>query len=214
VLDKGAASSQRALAELENPSTRENLLRYAMWRTRDYDKAKDLLADAMVLVLDPDRKPWDNPKISFRRHMRGVMDDVGFDLSQKASERREINETDLIAETGDADAFPDPADDRPGPDEVLEERSTTQWLRGLWQRMVPLFRGTDEVCLRIYDAACKSQETPQEQADFLGVPVEEVYEALRRMKYRAAIVKAEWQEEEAERMLRARTRVAKGDVTK
>jgi DNA-directed RNA polymerase specialized sigma24 family protein len=212
VLDKGAASSERAIAELESASTREHLLRYATWRTQDPDRAKDLFQEAASLVLDPDRKPWDDPSISFRRHMRRVMDDIAIEIARSAPARLEINASDLVKQPrpgkadddADDDPFPDPWDGRPWTDDELHDRRTTGWLRDLWRRIEPGLRATDPLAVHVYEAACKNQETPAEQAAHLGVPVEEVYEALRRLKYRAAIAMAEWKKEEAQRMFEAR----------
>jgi hypothetical protein len=80
----------------------------------------------------------------------------------------------------------------------------------LWHRIEPALRKDDPLCVRIYEAACKNEETPAEQAARLGVPVEEIYEALRRLKYRAAIAMAEWRKEEAQRMFEARQVAKKG----
>ena len=211
VLDKDAASSQRALAEIAKPATRENLVRYARWRCEDYDEAQDLLAEAFELVLDPDRKPWDDPGVSFRRHMRRVMDDIAIDKARSAKERREINERDLIAETGDEDAFPDPPGTGPLPDEAVHDKRKGEWLKGLWGRLEGLFRGKDPQSIAVYEAACRGHETAAEQAEYLGVPVTEVYETHRRMKHRALLLKAEWQKQETQRMFEARRRAKKNE---
>ncbi len=210
MLDRGAPTSQRAIAELADARTRENLLRYAVWRTKDVQDGKDLLHEAIVWVLDPDRKPWVKPDVTFLRHMRSVMDDVAIANARRAHRRLEINETKLIAQTGDEEAFPDPWDGCPWSDEQLDDRRLTGLLRQLWARIEPHFRTTDPLCVRIYEAACKEHETPAEQAEYLGVPVEEVYEALRRLKYRAEVAMAEWRKEEAQRMFEARQRARKG----
>lgn len=204
MLDKGAPTSQRALAELANAATRKNLLRYAIWRTGDEDDAKDLLAEAVHWVLDPERKPWVKETITFRRHMRSVMNDLAIESGRTAQARHEINESKLVAQTGDDEAFPDPGDGRPGPDEALDEGRASEIMRRIWKRIEPHFREHDPICVRVYEASCKNCETPAEQAELLKVPVEEVYEALRRMRYRAEIAMAEWRREEARVMFDAR----------
>jgi DNA-directed RNA polymerase specialized sigma24 family protein len=211
VLDKDAPSSLRALEAIADPATREHLLRYATWRTKDPDEAQDLLADALLLALDPEKKPWTDTTYSFRRHMRRIMDDLAIERARKASSRLEITESELLGDSDDPDRLPDPGDERPGSDEVLHELRKSHWLRGLWSRLEASLAGKDPLAVRVYEAACLGHETPGEQAAHLGVPVEEIYEALRRLRYRASLVMADWKDEEARRMLEARTMAKKGE---
>jgi hypothetical protein len=68
----------------------------------------------------------------------------------------------------------------------------------------------DRTALDVYEAACIHEE-PADQARHLGIPVADVYEAHRRLRYHGLIVKAEWEEAERERMaeLRARRKITK-----
>jgi hypothetical protein len=143
--------------------------------------------------------------------MRRVMDDIAIEKSRSAKERREINERDLIAETGNEDAFPDPPKSDPLPDEGVHDKRKGEWLKGLWSRLEGLLGGKDPQSIAVYEAACRGHETAAEQAEHLGVPVQEIYETHRRMKHRALLLKAEWQKEEAQRMFEARQRAKKNE---
>jgi DNA-directed RNA polymerase specialized sigma24 family protein len=200
VFDKDAPSSLRVFDELAKDSVRKQLHRYAVWRTGDDDDARDLVADALVLVCDPDeKKTWDPAKKSFFGHMRRVLDDLAIIRQRVGRGRFETRETDLIRATRDPHAFPDPAGEHDPPDAALGGHFERAWLRGLAERLLQRLRGRDERAVEVYDAACIDAE-PAEQARQLGIPVEEVYEAHRRLRYHGAIVKTDWERAEAARM--------------
>ena len=214
MIDREGEASKRAIAALEDEATRKHLLRYAAWRTHDETLAKDLLADAIARVLDPGGQPWTVTTVPFRRHMRMVMDDLVIARARLASSRLEVIESTLARPGDDDDGLPDPADDHPLPDEQVHERRKTGWLRQLWGRLEKRLAGKDPLLVRVYGAACLGHETPEEQAKFLDVPVEDVYEALRRLRYQAAFVMDGWKEEERRAMLEARTRAEEeGELT-
>ncbi len=201
MFDPDAPTSKLVFAELAKKGVRSDLHRYATWRTGDEDEAKDLVANALVVVCDPEKdKTWDPSKRSFSRHMRRVLDDIAIEQKRTGAGKYEINETDLIRKTGNPDAFPDPADDHPLPDEALSDHRELAWLRGMGATLLKRLAGRDEPAIAVYDAACIYEE-PAEQASHLGVPVAEVYEAHRRLRYHGLIVKAEWHEAEEARMI-------------
>jgi DNA-directed RNA polymerase specialized sigma24 family protein len=200
VFDKDAPSSQQVFAELAKGHVRTQLHRYATWRTRDEDKAKDLVADALLLVCDPEKgKTWDPAKRSFFGHMRRVLDDLAIQRKRVGPGRFEINETDLVRRTRNPDAFPDPADEHALADEALAAHFELAWLRSLGRALLERLAGKDQRAVEVYRAACIHEE-PAEQCRHLGIPVEEVYEAHRRLRYHGAIVKTEWERAEAARM--------------
>lgn len=210
MFDPSSPISQRVFAELEKEGVRKDIYRYARWRTKDYDEANDLVADAIELICDPDKKQaWDPEKRSLFRHMRRVMDDMAITHARIGAGRFEINETKLVAKTGDPEAMPDAADEGDLPDERTQTKRDLAWLRELaailLQRMSD--RG-DKTAIAVYEAACIYEE-PAEQARHLGIPVAEVYEAHRRLRFHGLIVKAEWEQAERERMaaLRARRKI-------
>jgi DNA-directed RNA polymerase specialized sigma24 family protein len=201
LFDKDAPTSKLVFAELEKDGVRSDLHRYATWRTGDEDEAKDLVANALVVVCDPAKdKTWDPSKRSFSRHMRRVLDDLAIEQKRTGPGKYEITESALIRKTGDPDAFPDPADEHPLPDEALAAHSELAWLRGLGDTLLRRLEGRDEPAIAVFHAACIHEE-PADQAKHLGIPVEEVYEAHRRLRYHGLIVKAEWHEAEKVRMI-------------
>lgn len=208
LFDKDAPSTRLVFAELAKKGVREDLLRYAKWRTRDDDEAEDLVADALVVVCDPDRnKTWDPAKRSFFRHMRRIMDDLAIEAERGGEGRFEINETTLIGKTGDPEAFPDARDEQiEGPDDQVAGSREMAWLRELGAILLERMREHgDEKAIAVYHAACIHEE-PSEQAQHLGVPVAEVYEAHRRLRHNGLQVKAEWHKAEALRMEQAKRR--------
>src|ERR1700679_2428440 len=90
MLDWKAPSSQQALAEYAKDPVRSSIQRYAVWRTGDPDAGKDLAADALRLVCDPDRKPWDPAKASLFRHFRMIMDDLVIERARTGAGRFEV----------------------------------------------------------------------------------------------------------------------------
>ena len=200
MFDRDAPSSRKVFDELAEDTVRKKLHRYAVWRTGDDDDAKDLVADALMLVCDPEeKKTWDPAEKSFFAHMRRVLDDLAVIRKRIGSRRFEIRERDLIRKTPDPHALPDPADQRAPPDLELGGHFERAWLRGLAERLLQRLRGRDERAVEVYEAACIEAE-PADQARQLGIPVEEVYEAHRRLRYHGAIVKTEWERAEAARM--------------
>jgi DNA-directed RNA polymerase specialized sigma24 family protein len=204
LFDKDAPSSLLVFAELAKPGIRTQLHRYATWRTGDEDEARDLVANALVLVCDPAKgKTWDPSTRSFFRHMRRILDDLAIRRKTRGAGKYEINETDLVRKTGDPHAFPDPADPHELPDEALAGHQELAWLRRLGELLLRRLAGRDDRAVDVFHAACIYEE-PSEQAAHLGIPVEEVYEAHRRLRYHGLIVKAEWHAAEDVRMLELR----------
>jgi DNA-directed RNA polymerase specialized sigma24 family protein len=200
LFDKNAPTSKLVFAELAKEGVRTQLHRYATWRTRDEDEAKDLVANALVLVCDPaKKKTWDPDKRSFFSHMRRVMDDVAIQQKRVGAGRFEINESTLVRKSGDPDAFPDPADEHEPADEQLGGHRDLAWLRRLGAILLERLKVWDEKAIAVYHAACIHEE-PADQAKHLGIPVSEVYEAHRRLRYNGLRLKDERQQAEAARM--------------
>jgi DNA-directed RNA polymerase specialized sigma24 family protein len=197
VFDPNAPSSKRVLTELQNPQVRRSLLRYAAWRTDSQADAEDLLADAIERVCDPDRKPWDPTKASLFRHIRLVTDDIATVRARSGRARFEVVDSKLAhdATTGE------PA---PLPDEALHEHRQLAWLRRLGRILLGQVEGKDPIAASVLRAAQDGIEEPAEQAAAIGCRVEEVYEALRRLKYRGARIKAGAEQADAQRMKETR----------
>jgi DNA-directed RNA polymerase specialized sigma24 family protein len=200
VYDPRAKSSLLAIAEYGKPKEGERLLKYATWRTKNEEDARDLIADAMVRVCDPQDKPWDPTKGSFFRHMRLVMDDDVVEQHRRGFKKFEIVDS-------DHEAFDRAVQPTPGPDMALQAKRRLGWLRGMMLTLIGRLKDNDELALSIYELACDNRhEEPEEFAQALGVPVAEIYEAMRRLRYHGAIVREEWEKREKLRMAQLRLR--------
>ncbi len=74
-------------------------------------------------------------------------------------------------------------------------------MREMWDAVVARLKKKDTLPIAIYELACKARhDEPEEFAKQLGVPVAEIYEAMRRLRYHAAQVRTEWEEREAQRL--------------
>jgi hypothetical protein len=194
VYDPRAPSSLLALAEYGKPEVARQLIRYATWRTKDPDEAKDLIADALMRVCDPKDKPWDPALRSFFRHMRRVMDDDAIEAARTGYGKYESTRH-------EDEVFERVVEPIPGPDAKLNAARRLGWLRGMMDMLVPRIEHKDALAMRIWRLVCDNRhDEPQEYAEALGVPVEEIYEALRRLRYHGAKVRDEWEAQEKQRM--------------
>ena len=201
MFDRNAPSSQRAIEEFRKEEVRASLYRYAAKRTQSLADAEDVLADALIRVLDPDDKPWDPAQRSFERHMRFLVRDVAIDRARSGYARFEVVDT----SPGEAAASPDPQ-----ADEIVAQEVDVAWQRRMGTLLLTRLDGRDDLAARVYRLACQGVETPADMARELGCPIEEIYEAMRRIRYHGACVKAEDAEARAAGMKAARERATKG----
>ena len=196
--DPKAPSSLLALAEYAKPENARHLLRYATWWTKDEDAAQDLLADAMERVLDPADRPWDPRKASFRGHLRMLM---GLDFIE--GKRTGFGKYEVV--DSDHEAFERAIEPIPAPDALLHRKRKLEWMREMWPEVVARLKDRDALPLLIYEIACEGRhDEPEEFAEVIGVPVAEIYEAMRRLRFHAAKVRAEWEKREKLRMAQLR----------
>jgi DNA-directed RNA polymerase specialized sigma24 family protein len=205
VFDPDAPSSKLALAELRNEAVRKNLHKYAVWRTESEADAEDLLADAIEWTCDPNRRPWDPSKGSFFRHMRLVMDRIAFNDARRGAGRFEVPDEGITFDQGTFDR-------QPLPDEAVHEGRKLAWLRRMGSVLLERLQRKDPLAAKVFQAACEGAEEPQEQAERIGCPIDDVYEALRRMRYHGARIRTEHDQADAERMKRARSEVKKKEA--
>jgi DNA-directed RNA polymerase specialized sigma24 family protein len=198
VYDPRAPSSLQALAEYARPENARHLLRYATWWTKNEGTAKDLVAGAMERVLDPADRPWNPERGSFRGHVRMVM---GLDY------RDGLRTSFGKYETVDSEhvAFERAIEPLPQPDALLHRKRKLEWMRAMWLEVAARLGETDPLPILLYELACDGRhDEPAEFAEALGVPVAAVYEAMRRLRYHAAHVRAEWEKREKRRMAELR----------
>jgi hypothetical protein len=204
VFDRNAPSTKRAVAELCDKDMHERLFTYALWRTASDAGAKDLLSDAIECVGDPSRKPWDPDKASFFRHMRLVMDTLAIEGARKGYGRFEVVDSRIAVDTTEADPSP-------VADQALDDHRDLARLKAMGDLLLADLGDSDPVATKVYRAACEGIEEPSEQAAHIGRRVEEVYEALRRLKHRSARIRKAYEAREAERMKDARQSAKKRD---
>lgn len=192
--DPRAPSSLLALAEYGKPEVARKLIRYAMWRTQDLDEAKDLVADTLMRVCDPQDKPWDPEVCSFFRFFRRVMTDDAIEATRTGEGRFEVSRQ-------EDEVFERVVHRVPGPDAQLNAGRRLAWLREIMDILVARIGRKDTLGMRIWRLVCDNRhDEPEEYAEALGVHVTEIYEALRRLRYHGAIVRAEWEAKEKQRM--------------
>src|SRR6202008_4582000 len=92
-------------------------------------------------------------------------------------------------------------DAEPLADEALGDHQELAWLRGLGQRVLDRIPAKDVRARQVFDAACAGAETPAEMAAAIPCPVQEVYDALRRLKQLASKILEEDRRTEARRKL-------------
>ncbi len=73
VLDPDAPSSRLVIEQLGKPTVKARLQQMARWSTGSDVNGEDLVADALIRVLDPEDAPWRPERITFLHHMNNVI---------------------------------------------------------------------------------------------------------------------------------------------
>jgi DNA-directed RNA polymerase specialized sigma24 family protein len=206
VLDGGTSSSKSVLAELRKPEVRAALTRLALWNTRSAVDAEDLVESALLRTLDPEDNPWAPEERTFLTHMTHVMRQVWW-LERR--ERKRMIPGDPAA-VGKGLASPDPP-----LEEQLERQRSLAVYRQLAERLTAELASTDPIAAGVYDLYARGIDDAATVAAEVPCKVDEVYPAVRRIRYRARELLAEWETNETERMkqLRKPVKVTKGSVT-
>jgi hypothetical protein len=201
--DPESLLSQRVVEELKKPRMREHLLRLAYWRTRHVADAEDLVGDALIAACDPDRKPWPERR-GFRLHMSLVMRDLWIEGWRSARARREVVDHEVAHDETTVDRTA-------APDEALHYGRKLHWLRTLASRLRAwlVADGSYPLDVEILDLGFEGIDAPAELAEALVRTPEEINDALRRLKYHGARIRAEYEAEEARRMAEAREKAKK-----
>jgi DNA-directed RNA polymerase specialized sigma24 family protein len=205
VLDADASSSLRVLVELERPTLRQRLHRIALWSTGSDAAAEDLVADALVRVLDPDDVPWIPEKGTFLAHMTFVMRQVWDRVMRKASAKREILHDGLAQD----ETFPSPA---PSADDELDLRRALAIRRSLLDDVVAAIEHDHPLARPICELGAQGVEEPAEQALILDCPVQAIYDAFVILKRHARRAFDERDRTERRRMMSAQAAATKKEV--
>ena len=199
-------ASEKVVAEIEKPEVREKLLQIARWYAKSLDDARELLQAAVTRALDPEDRPWTNPKWSFLTHMTYLMRDTGRDHAVKVG-AREVPDVGVTADEKTRSKEP-PADDE------LDDRRHLAVLRELGGRLLAEAEAKNPFAARVFRLASAGVEEPAEQAAILGCAADEVYDATEWLKRHAAAIRTTWEDEEERRMQGVRALAAgkKGEV--
>jgi DNA-directed RNA polymerase specialized sigma24 family protein len=200
--DPDAPSSKRTLVELEKPRVRPSLVQIALWSTRSEADAEDLVSDALILVLDPEESPWVPPR-TFLTHMTFVMRHLWDQRMRGARTWREVVDEYVTADKNTLSREP-PADDE------LHRRRSLAVLRQLAAKVVAEIGAKHPIAKRCFELASQGIDEPEEQATLIGCPVEEIYDAIRKLRYHAQRIRSEWEAAEDLRMQHARERAGDG----
>jgi DNA-directed RNA polymerase specialized sigma24 family protein len=205
VIDFDAASTKLAIAEMQKRDVCTRVFKFATWRCQSEADAKDLLADALLLVYDPERKPWQPAKCSFFAHMRVVMDALASDQARSGHARFEVLDANLAVDDTTRDT-------QPLADQQLYDQRKLAWMRKLGVLLVAKVEKKHPLARQVFDHGSRGTEKPAELAQEIGCPVEEVYEAMELLKYHAKQILAEDQEAERRRMNEARRKAEKKET--
>lgn len=159
VFDGDAPSSKRAVEEFGKEGVRSRIYRRAVWRTQSEAGADDLVADAMIRVLDPPSRPWDLSVRSFQRRMRLVLDHIAIDRARSGYARFEV------VDTAPADTAASPI---PSADDMLQEHQELSRLQDQGNRLVARLEGRAALAARVFRAACAGIGEPANLARELG----------------------------------------------
>jgi DNA-directed RNA polymerase specialized sigma24 family protein len=201
VFDPSAPSSQRALAELGKEKTRAKLVAIAKWSTGSDADAEDLVSNALLAVLDPEKAPWVSLKRTFLTHMSYVMRHVWHEDMRRARVKQEISDEGVTRDTRTVSKEP-PAD------EELHRRRSLHVLRELGERLMAAVADPFPLAKRCYELGAAGIEDAEEQAGILGCPIKDIYEARDTLKRYARRIRDEYDEAEEHRMRELRERAA------
>jgi hypothetical protein len=198
--DADAPCTQRVIQKLEDPRVYTNLLGIAGWFAPSAADREDLLADALVLVCDPDKAPWDPTKGTLYQHMGFVMRDLWVRKLSSWTSHHIVFDSNLAADEASVDRAP-------LPDEALEQQRALAWLRRLGAMLRERVLQHDHA-VRVLDLASEGIDEPSELAEKVPCAVEQVYRAIETLKYHARAVLAEDRRAAALRMAEARRQSA------
>jgi RNA polymerase sigma factor (sigma-70 family) len=199
VINDEAPSSRLVGAELLKIGVRKRLHEIAFWHTRSDADAEDLVADALVRVLEPEDRPWDPNKRLFLVHMALVMQQHWTRQKRRLRFRNEVSDEGVAQEITSSDAAP--------VDDEVDRTRTLEVQRELGERVFA--RLEDPLTRKVFKLGAEEDLKPSQQADRLECSVDAIHLAYKQITYHGRIVLEEWNESEKRRMDELRER-AKG----
>jgi len=211
--DPDAPSSKRALAEYRKPLVYEKLIKKAKRITKSVGDAGPLLGDAIMLVLDPDKYPWNHQKHRFRKHMALVMRHVWNGWLRSARVRHEVVTDDVLADkkTPTMERFIGAVSKEPRADDELHRLRMLHLYRQFGEQLLAELDDNQRshyVTRRVLELGVQGIEGIKELMRLVPCTRDEVRAAQELLRYHGRRIRAEWDEKEQSRMkeLRERTR--------
>jgi DNA-directed RNA polymerase specialized sigma24 family protein len=206
VYDPKAPSSVRALAEFAKESVRAKLLVIAKLFTKGSEAdADDLIAWAMMVVLDPAKDPW--LKGSFTAHMGHAMRHAQHEMNRRAQAKRETVDEDA---TDDRRALTKEAP----ADAELHRRRELALFHELGERLMREIGAKHPIAKRVYELSMDDIVEAEEQAAILGCSVDEIHDAREIIKRHAKRIRDEYDQAEELRMKALREKSKNGPEAK
>jgi DNA-directed RNA polymerase specialized sigma24 family protein len=181
VLDFDAPSSRFALAEFDKDIVRQRLRAIAGVKTGSESDADDLVANALLRVLDPEGQPWTPEQTTFIDHMTYVMRRLWDRKLRKA-----VNQQKILKSGIHRDQYT-PSRGEAADDELHRHRSVAFW-QSLLEVVLAEIGDKHPLTREICDLVARGIDEPATQARILKCDVDKVYRALETLRYHATRV--------------------------
>jgi DNA-directed RNA polymerase specialized sigma24 family protein len=198
---EGDGLRELVTAELKKDGVMRELKKRAGLRARTDWDMKDLLAEALSRVIDPDDMPWD-PSKEFVGHVTFAIRHSWYRRTHLKSEEAEVFDGGVAQENTGLD--------QPPVDQQVERARLLDVHRTLGDRLIDRLPASSRP-RQLFELLSREDLTPSETATRLDCTVAEVHAAEKQVKYYGTLVKDEWEVAEERRMsaLRERARQSK-----
>lgn len=192
MFEAGAPSTLRVLEMLREPDVRWRVDEIAARFAGSGEAADALVVEALALVCDPERLPWDPQKtaedlseLAFVQHMGDVMLRLHREHRRTQRSRRDLVDAGVLQDR------PPPRDaleehERKAAEALLVDRETIARARRLGGELRASLTDDDPLAVRVLDAVCRGARYLSEIIGAVSRPAPEVKKALLRISYRAA----------------------------
>jgi DNA-directed RNA polymerase specialized sigma24 family protein len=195
-MSQGEGLRELVTAELKKDGVMRELWSRAWHRAKVVWDTKDLLAEALSRVIDPDDMPWD-PSKDFVGH-------VTFAIRHSWNRRTHLKSTQAeipdggVAQEGAVAHEPDAGDE-------VERAQSLDLQRTLGERVLGRLPASSRA-RQLFELMSREDMTPSEAAERLGCTVAEVHAAEKQLKYYGRLVRDEWEKSEERRLTGLRER--------